>query len=110
MNPEDLGKMMEQAQAMQSKLAELQQELALRRYEGSSGGGMVTAVVSGGLRVLEVHIEPSLFGGGDREMIEDLTAAALNAAIQNAQSQVQAELQRASAGLALPQLFGGGTG
>jgi hypothetical protein len=109
-NPEDLGKMMEQAQAMQSKLAELQQELALRRYEGSSGGGMVTAVVSGGLRVLEVHIEPSLFGGGDREMIEDLTAAALNAAIQNAQSQVQAELQRASAGLALPQLFGGGTG
>jgi DNA-binding YbaB/EbfC family protein len=109
-NPEDLGKMMEQAQAVQSKLAELQQELALRRYEGSSGGGMVTAVVSGGLRVLEVHIEPSLFEGGDREMIEDLTAAALNAAIQNAQSQVQAELQRASAGLALPDLFGGGTG
>jgi DNA-binding protein YbaB len=67
-------------------------------------------VVSGGLRVLEVHIEPSLFEGGDREMIEDLTAAALNAAIQNAQSQVQAELQRASAGLALPDLFGGGTG
>lgn len=110
MNPEDLGKMMEQAQAVQSKLAELQQELALRRYEGSAGGGMVTAVVSGGLRVLEVHIEPSLFEGGDREMIEDLTAAALNAAIQNAQSQVQAELQRASAGLALPDLFGGGTG
>jgi DNA-binding YbaB/EbfC family protein len=109
-NPEDLGKMMEQAQAVQSKLAELQQELALRRYEGSAGGGMVTAVVSGGLRVLEVHIEPSLFEGGDREMIEDLTAAALNAAIQNAQSQVQAELQRASAGLALPDLFGGGTG
>ena len=110
MNPEDLGKMMEQARAMQSKLAELQQELALRRFEGSSGGGMVTAVVSGALRVLEVRIEPSLFEGGDREMVQDLTAAALNAAIQNAQSQVQAELQRASAGMALPGMPGGSTG
>ncbi len=61
MNPEELGKMMEQARVMQSKLAELQQELALRRFEGSSGGGMVTAVVSGALRVLELRIEPSLF-------------------------------------------------
>jgi len=56
-NPEDLGKMMEQAREMQSKLAELQQELALRRFEGSSGGGMVIAVVSGALRVLELRIE-----------------------------------------------------
>lgn len=110
MNPEELGRMMEQARAMQAKLAELQQELALRRFEGSSGGGMVTAVVTGALRVLEVRIEPSLLEEGDREMIQDLTAAALNAAIQNAQSQVQAELQRASAGMALPGVLGGGTG
>ena len=100
---------MEQAREMQSKLAALQQELALRRYEGAAGGGMVTAVVSGALRVLEVRIEPSLFEGDDREMLQDLTAAALNAALQNAQSQVQAELQRASAGMALPDLFGGAT-
>ena len=109
MNPEDVGKLMEQAREMQSKLAGLQQELALRRFEGAAGGGMGTAVVSGALRVLEIHIEPSLFEGGDREMLQDLTAAALNAALQNAQSQVQAELQRASAGLALPDLFGGAT-
>ncbi len=110
MNPEELGKMMEQARVMQSKLADLQKELALRRFEGSSGGGMVTAVVSGALRVLELRIEPSRFEGGDRDMLQDLTAAALNAAIQNAQSQVQAELQRASAGMTLPNPFGGGTG
>ena len=95
---------------MQSKLAELQQELALRRFEGAAGVGMVTAVVSGALRVLEVRIEPSLLEDGDRAMLQDLIAAALNAAIQNAQSQVQAELQRASAGMALPGAFGGGTG
>ena len=109
MNPEELGQLMEKAREMQSRLGELQQELALRRYEGSSGGGMVTAVVSGALRVLELRIEPSLLEGGDREMIQDLTAAALNAAIQNAQSQVQAELQRASAGMAIPNPFGDGT-
>ena len=110
MKPEDLGQLMEKAREMQSRLGELQQELALRRYEGSAGGGMVTAVVSGALRVLEVRIEPSLLEGGDREMLQDLVAAALNAALQNAQSQVQAELQRASAGMALPNPFGGGDG
>ena len=102
MNPEELSKLMEQAQAMQSKLAELQQELALRRFEGSAGGGMVTAVVSGALRVLEVKIEPSLLESGDREMLQDLTAAALNAALGYAQSSVQSELQRASAGMQMP--------
>ena len=96
MNPDELSKLMEQAQAVQSRLAELQQELALRRFEGSSGGGMVTAVVSGALRVLEIRIEPSLVEQGDREMLQDLTAAALNAALSYAQSSVQAELQRAS--------------
>ena len=102
MNPDDLSKLMEQAQAMQSRLAELQQELALRRYEGSSGGGMVTAVVSGALRVLELRIEPSLVEQGDREMLQDLTAAALNAALSYAQSSVQSELQRASVQLQPP--------
>lgn len=102
MNPDELGRLMQQAQEMQSKLAEVQQELALRRFEGASGGGMVTAVVTGALRVHEVRIEPSLLERNDREMLQDLVAAALNAALHNAQATVQAEMQRASAGLALP--------
>lgn len=104
MNPEELGRMMEQAQAVQAKLAALQQELAGRRFEGASGGGMVTAVVTGAMRVLEVRIEPSLVERGDIEMLQDLTAAALNAALDYAQSTVQAELQRASASLQMPTL------
>ena len=102
MNPQELGRLMEQAQAVQSKLAALQQELALRRFEGSSGGGMVTAVVTGALRVHEVRIERSLVERGDLEMLQDLTAAALNAALDYAQSTVQAELQRASAAMQIP--------
>ena len=102
MNPEELGRLMEQAQAVQAKLATLQQELALRRFEGAAGGGMVTAVVTGAMRVHEVRIEASLVERGDLEMLQDLTAAALNAALDYAQSTVQSELQRASAGLQMP--------
>ena len=104
MNPQDLEQLMGRAQAAQSKLAELQRELALRRIEGSAGGGMVTAVATGELRILSIHIEPSLLDSGDRDMLQDLTAAAVNAALMNAQKLVQEELQRASAGMAMPDL------
>jgi len=103
-NPEDLQKLMGQAQAAQAKLADVQKQLAAKRVEGSAGGGMVKAVATGALRILEVEIEPSLLASGDREMIQDLTAAAVNAALTNAQNLIQQEMQRASAGLALPNL------
>ncbi len=102
MKPEDLGRLMEQAREVQSRLAALQQELATRRFAGSAGGGMVRAVATGGLRIVELRIEPSLLASGDREMLQDLTAAAVNAALTSAQATVQEELQRASAGLTLP--------
>ena len=106
MIPQDFGELMEKAKQIQSRLAELQRELAVRRFEGGAGGGMVTAVVTGALRVLEVRIEQSLLESGDREMIEDLTAAAVNAALTTAQATVQQELQRASAGFTLQNPLG----
>ncbi len=106
MNPQDLGKLLERAREVQSRLASLQEELAVRRFEGAAGGGMVTAVVSGALRVLEVRVEPSLLESGDREMLQDLTAAAVNAALHHAQTSVQEELQRAGASFAMPQSGG----
>jgi DNA-binding YbaB/EbfC family protein len=98
----DLGRLLEKAREAQSRLQELQRELARRRVEGSSGGGMVTAVASGDLRILEIRIEPSLFESGDRAMLQDLCAAAVNAALANAQRMIQEEMQRASSGLGLP--------
>lgn len=97
----DFGDLLSKARAAQEKLQELQRELATRRVEGSSGGGMVRAEVSGALRVLAVHIEPELLASGDREMLQDLVAAALNAALENAQRMMQEEMQRASSGLGL---------
>lgn len=108
MNPADLSELMSKAREAQSKLAELQRELAMRRVEASAGGGMVTVVASGALRILEVRIEPSLLATGDRAMLQDLTAAAVNAALTNAQRLVQEEFQRASVGFQLPGTPGPG--
>lgn len=110
MSEPDFGQLMAKAREMQSRLAELQRELAHRRVEGSAGAGMVTAVATGELRILEVRIESSLLESGDREMIQDLTAAAVNAALANAQSMIQDELQRASGGLAIATPFPTGGG
>jgi hypothetical protein len=99
------------AQEMQAKLAELQQELGRRTVEASAGGGMVTVVASGALRVLEVRIEKSLTQGGDHAMLQDLVAAAVNAALTRAQQMVQEEMQRAAGGTLLRGLGGlGGPG
>ena len=109
MSQPNLGELMQKAQEVQQRMAEVQRELAGRRVEGASGGGMVTATVAGGLRVLEVNIEPSLLEGGDRSMIQDLTAAAVNVALTNAQRMIQEELQQASGGLATTLPFGSGS-
>ena len=94
MSTPDMNEMLKQAQRVQERMAELQRELMNRRFEATSGGGMATAVVSGQLRVLELRIEPSLVADGDLPMIQDLAAAAVNAALEKAQAGVQEELQQ----------------
>jgi DNA-binding YbaB/EbfC family protein len=97
----DLSEILARAEKMQSRLADLQRSLAARSVEASAGGGMVTAVATGALRIREIRIEPELLAGGDREMLQDLVAAAVNAALAAAERMVQEEMQRA-AGLPFP--------
>jgi hypothetical protein len=106
MSQPNLQEILQKAQEAQSKLQSLQRELALRRVEGTAGGGMVTAVATGELRILELRIEPDLLASGDREMLQDLCAAAVNSALANAQRMIQEEMQRASTSFSIP-LFGG---
>lgn len=101
----DMNEILARAQEMQAKLADVQRGLALRSVEASAGGGMVTAVATGALRIRELRIEKDLLASGDREMIQDLTAAAVNAALSAAERMVQEEMQRV-AGLPLPGLGG----
>ena len=110
MNQPDLGQLLQRAQEMQTKVAELQRDLAVRRVEGSAGGGMVTAVATGELRIVEIRIEPGLFESGDHAMVQDLCAAAVNAALTSAQRMVQEELQKVAGGLPVAGIVPGGTG
>ena len=94
MNPNDMQEMMQRAQEMQSRMGDLQRELAARHFDASAGGGMVEATVSGGLRVISIKIEPSLVTADDQAMLQDLIAAAVNAALGKAQESVGQELAR----------------
>ena len=109
MNPEELKQMMQRAQQLQSEMGELQKGLAARRFEGASGGGMVKASVSGALRVLSIEIEDALVSGDDKGMLQDLVAAAVNAALTKAQEGVAQEMARMQQSM-LAGLAGGSQG
>lgn len=107
MSQPDLSELLARAAQVQSRLADLQRSLAARSVEASAGGGMVTAVATGALRIRELRIEPGLLASGDREMLQDLTAAAVNAALEAAERMLQEEMQRA-AGVPLGSAPAGG--
>lgn len=100
----DIMKMVQQAQQMQGKLAELQEELAKRTVAGSAGGGMVSVEADGKGTVKRVRIDPSLVAGGDVELIEDLVTVAVGDAQQKAAQLGQEEMGRLAGGLGIPGL------
>jgi len=75
-----LGNIMQQAQKMQEDLKKAQEELALMQVQGQSGGGLVTIVMTGKREARKVTIDDSLLGE-DKDMLEDLVAAAINDAV-----------------------------
>ncbi len=89
-----MQEMLKRAEQMQSRMGDIQKELAARSFEASSGGGMVEATVSGALRVVSIKIEKSLLAEDDQSMLQDLVAAAVNAALSKAQESVGQELAR----------------
>ena len=97
----DLGGILQQAQQLQERLANVQQELATRTVEASAGGGMVTATVNGKLEVVHVRIEPTLLDSKDVEMLQDLVAAAINEGIRSAQRLVADEMGKVTGGLGI---------
>ncbi|HVO47408.1 MAG TPA: YbaB/EbfC family nucleoid-associated protein [Steroidobacteraceae bacterium] len=97
----NIGNMMKQAQAMQANMQKVQAEIAALEVTGESGGGMVKVIMSGRHEVKRVHIEPSV-AGEDREMLEDLIAAAVNDAVHKVEARVQEKMASVTAGLQLP--------
>ncbi|MGD2100916.1 MAG: YbaB/EbfC family nucleoid-associated protein [Acidimicrobiia bacterium] len=94
-----MRQIMKQAQEMQSQLLKAQADLAERRFEGSAGGGMVTAVVTGGPELVEVKISPEVVDPDEVEMLEDLVLAAVRQAIDAAVEAANSELGGLAGGL-----------
>jgi DNA-binding YbaB/EbfC family protein len=98
----DMLAMMKQAQAMQAKLADAQEELSRLEVEGQSGGGMVKITLSGKGEMKAVHLDPSLLTPADKEMVEDLIVAAYADAKAKADRATAEKMQSLTAGLPLP--------
>ena len=98
----DLSKMMEAAQQMQTKMAEMQEGLARLTVTGEAGGGLVkaTATAKGELTALE--IDPSIFVASEKEVVEDLILAAIKDAQRRATDKAQAEMARLTREMGLP--------
>ena len=101
----NLNKLMKQAQEMQQKMAQIQEELAHKEVEGTSGGGMVKVKMNGRQEVLSVQIDPQVFADGDREMLEDLVTAAFNEARRVSLELAKEEMSKLTGGLPIPGLF-----
>ena len=98
----DLMKMMKQAQEIQGRMQQMQQDLVGLEVEGQSGAGLVRVKLNGKLDALAIKIDPSLVKPEDAEMLEDLIVAAFQDAKAKAEAAVQAKMREVTGGLALP--------
>jgi DNA-binding YbaB/EbfC family protein len=96
-----LGNIMKQAQKMQADLQKVQEKMAQEEVTGESGGGLVKVVMNGKHEVRRVSIDDSLMGD-DKEMLEDLVAAALNDASHRVSEKTQASMADVTSGMGLP--------
>lgn len=101
----NMGDILRQAQVMQHKIAKMQQEMAVKEYEATSGGGMVKAVVSGKQDLKMLTIDPKALEGGDAEMLQDLIIAAVNEATRISRENMEREMNAISGGIKLPGVF-----
>ena len=99
-----MANMMKQAQKLQSQMLKLQEELAEKTVESSSGGGMVKVVANGRQQIVSIQIEKEVVDPEDVEMLQDLVLAAVNDALAKAQEMVSSEMGKLTGGLNIPGL------
>ena len=100
-----LGNILKQAQQMHAKIAELQEEMAGRTVEATSGGGMVHIVMNGKMEIVSIRIDPEVVSREDVEMLQDLIRAAVNEGLRKSQEMMTEEMKKITGGLAVPGLF-----
>jgi len=100
----NFGNVMKQAEELQRNMKKAQEEIARMEVTGESGGGMVKVTMTGKHEVQRVQIEPAVIGE-DREMLEDLVAAAINDAVRRVETETQQRMAGMMSGLRLPPGF-----
>jgi nucleoid-associated protein EbfC len=98
----NMGNLMKQAQQMQANVQRAQAEIAAMEVTGEAGGGMAKVVMTGKHEVRRVTLDPSLIGGDDKDMLEDLIAAAINDAVQKVERMSQEKMSKLMGGMNLP--------
>ena len=99
----NMNNMMKQAQALQRKLAQAQEELSTKEVTGSAGGGMITAIVNGsGTEVRSMSINPEAVDPDDVEMLQDMVVAAVNEALRAAKELEAQTMGGLAGGMGLP--------
>ena len=101
----NMNNLMKQAQQMQKRMLDIQEELTTRTVEATVGGGMVTAVVNGQQELMSLTISPEVVDPDDIEMLEDLIVAAVNEARHQAQELMTQEMSKLTGGVKIPGLM-----
>jgi DNA-binding YbaB/EbfC family protein len=99
----DMAKMMKAAQEMQGKMAQMQEDMHNVMVTGEAGAGLVKATCSAKGELKALDIDPSIFNGEDKEVVEDLILAAIKDAQAKAAETAQAEMAKLTEGLGLPK-------
>ena len=100
-----MAQLMKQANQMQMKMKKAQEEIALKTFEGSAGGGAVKITVNGDSQIKSVQINPEVMNAGDVEMLQDMIMGAANDAIKNAKDFSAKEMQKITGGMNIPGMF-----
>ncbi len=105
MMPGNMGNMMKQVQKMQAQMQKSQQEIEVKEFTASAGGGAVCVTVNGKREMLALEIDKDVVDPDDVEMLQDLIIAAVNEAMREAESAMANEMGKLTGGLNMPGLF-----
>jgi len=98
----NVQQLMKQAQKMQEQM---QKQMEATVVEATAGGGMVSVKMNGNKHLLSIQIDPEVFSGGDREMLQDLIVAAVNEGIRKVEDNLSSQMSGLTGGLKIPGLF-----
>ena len=101
----DMSEIMRQAQQMQQRMNQVQNDLAGRTVTASVGGGMVSVTLNGKNELLSVHIDKEVINPADQAMLQDLILSAVNEGIKKAQDMAQEEMRKITGGINIPGIF-----